>query len=404
MVGDASHEVVFAWLVLSVTGSPAALGAVMVVMTVPRGLLVLMGGGGDRPVLAAWGDAGGASGAGDGGGGVGGVGCHGCAAGGALYGFGVVVGVAEAFFWPASASILPGLVGRRDLPRANALVGAAEQTSRLAGPMLGGVLVAGAGLSAALAFNALTFVVAAGTVLAAPRRRLESGGRLTATAVLGEIRSGLAYAGRTGEVRIVLLVVAAATLSYSGLFAVGLPALARSFDQGALVLGALLSAWGFGQLAGTLSATITGLPRRWGLLIIGSALAEGASFALLGVLPHYLLAVVLLGVLGFGVAFASDVALPAFVQTRTPPQLLGRVSSVLDLPRVALAPLSIAGMGLLATIDVRWVFAVAALPMTLTGLLLVASPRARQLRIEPPSEPPAGHELAMGNGPASTTS
>ncbi|MGH3621160.1 MAG: hypothetical protein ACRDQ5_05135 [Sciscionella sp.] len=52
-----------------------------------------------------------------------------------------------------------------------------------------------------------------------------------------------------------LLVVAAGTLNYSGLFAVGLPALSRNFDNGSLVLGAMVSAWGLGQLVGTLSAT-----------------------------------------------------------------------------------------------------------------------------------------------------
>lgn len=44
MMGDVSYEVVFAWLVLSVTRSPAALGAVMLATTVRRGLLLLVGG------------------------------------------------------------------------------------------------------------------------------------------------------------------------------------------------------------------------------------------------------------------------------------------------------------------------------------------------------------------------
>jgi len=108
-----------------------------------------------------------------------------------------------------------------------------------------------------MGFNALTFFVAAGTVLAAPRPEMSAVERLS---VVAEIRAGLSYAGRNVEVRIVLLVVGASTLSYSGLFTVGLPALARN----SLVLGVMFSAWGLGQLVGTLSATVTGLPRRWG--------------------------------------------------------------------------------------------------------------------------------------------
>ncbi len=252
------------------------------------------------------------------------------------------------------------------------MFGVAEQVSRLAGPLLGGALMAWAGAPAAMGFNAFTFFVAAGTVLAAPRREV---GPVEGLSVFREIRAGLSYAGRNVEVRIVLLVVGAGALSYSGLFTVALPALARN----SLVLGAMFSAWGLGQLVGTLSATLTGLPRRWGLLIIGMAVAEGTSFAVLGVVPRYQLAVVLLALLGAGVAYSSDVALPSFVQTRTPADLLGRVNSLLDLPRVALAPLSIAGMGLLAAIDVRLAFLFAALPMLLVGLILAASRRARRL-------------------------
>ncbi len=382
MLGDASYEVAFAWLVLSVTGSPAALGAVLVATSVPRGLLLLVGGAitdrfSPRLLMLCSHVVRGVA--------VGGLAV--LSAAGALqvwhlYGVGVVVGVAEAFFWPASGSIMPSLVDVADLPRANAVFGVAEQVCRLVGPVLGGGLMAWAGAPVAMGFNAVTFFVAAGTVLAAPRRVSGPVGRLSFSVVFGEIRAGLAYAGRSVEVRLVLVVVAASTLSYSGLFAVGLPALSRHFPHGSLVLGALLSAWGLGQLVGTVSATVTGLPRRWGLLVIGMALAEGLSFAVIGVVPRYQLAVVLLALLGAGVAYSSDVALPTFVQTRTPAELLGRVHSVLDLPRFTLAPLSVAGMGLLAAVDVRWAFAVAALPMLSVGLGLGLSRSARRLRVD----------------------
>src|SRR6266699_433119 len=104
------------------------------------------------------------------------------------------------------------------------------------------------------------------------------------------MRGGVIYAARHVEVRMVLLLVTAATLSYSGLFAVGLPTLARGVSGGSLALGVMVSAWGLGQLIGAVGASITGLPRRWGRLIIGMTFAEGTCFAVLGLAPHYLLA------------------------------------------------------------------------------------------------------------------
>jgi hypothetical protein len=182
------------------------------------------------------------------------------------------------------------------------------------------------------------------------------------------------------------MLLAAATLSYSGLFSVGLPALSRTFPDGPVALGLLLSAWGLGQLAGSVSAMITGLPRRWGILIIGMTLCEGTAFALLGLLPSLWIAVTVLALLGFGVAYSTNVALPTFIQTRTPPQVLGRVNSVLNLPRTALSPLSIALMGLLAAWNLRWCFVAAALPMLGAGLRVAFSANARRLSTGDPAE------------------
>jgi hypothetical protein len=43
LLGDASYDVVFAWLVLSVSRSPATFGAVLVLGAIPRGVLLLAG-------------------------------------------------------------------------------------------------------------------------------------------------------------------------------------------------------------------------------------------------------------------------------------------------------------------------------------------------------------------------
>lgn len=111
---------------------------------------------------------------------------------------------------------------------------------------------------------------------------------------------------------------------------------------------------------------------------------EATAFALLGVSPNLLTAAAILVVVGFGVAYSSDVALPTFIQTRTPRQFLGRVSSLISLPRVALEPVSIALLGAVLTHSVRRGFAVAAVPMLLVGIRLCLDPEARNLSTDPP--------------------
>lgn len=380
MFGDSAFVVALAWLVLHQTGSITALATVMLAQSVPRGLLLLVGGAvSDRFSPAST------------------MMCshlvRGTAVGSIavltvtgtlemwhLYGLALVTGVAAAFFEPASESILPQLLPREHLPRGNALQGVAEQGALVVGPVLGGLITVWLGPAAAIGINALTFFVAATTVRRAPRNRVEDLQPVSIAAVFKEIGQGLQFARRSHEIRTVLLIISAYALSYSGLFAVGLPALARSFSSATpLALGVLISAWGVGQLAGTLSAAITGLPRRWGLLIIGMTLVEGVAFTILGVSPNVLVAATILAILGFGVAYSSDVALPTFIQTRTPQHLLGRISSVMNLPRVVLEPLSILLLGLLLDRSVPLGFAAAAVPVLLVGLRLALDPKARHL-------------------------
>lgn len=69
---------------------------------------------------------------------------------------------ATALLWPAEASILPELVAPAGLPTAIRLRRAAQAVGGLLGPGLGGVVLASAGLDAAMALNLALFVLAAG--------------------------------------------------------------------------------------------------------------------------------------------------------------------------------------------------------------------------------------------------
>ncbi len=382
MVGDAAFAIALAWLVIGRTGSVATLAGVLLLQAAPRSLLLLFGGAvvdrySPRLVMLV---------------------CHTVRAAAlttvavaaavgtqplwALFCLALVMGVTSAFFLPASESIIPTLVESDQLDRANALQGLCEQVALILGPMLGGLLVAGPGAAAVFGLDAGTFAVAAATVLLAPSTRRVRRAPRPAT-VLREIGEGLGHARRSHEVRLVLLVVGAATLSYSGVFAVGLPALATALGGGAATLGLMVSGWGAGQLLGALGASLTGLPRRWGLLIISMALVEAAMFTTLGLVSSPWAAASILFVVGIGVSYSSDVALPTFIQSQAPPHLLGRISSLIALPRVVLEPVSIVVIGVALAGSVHWGFAIASVPVFAVGLRLALDPRARRLGIRP---------------------
>ncbi len=279
-----------------------------------------------------------------------------------LYLLAGVSGAASAFFVPASESVLPHLLPASRLAQGNAIHGVVEQAALIVGALLGGLAGGWAGAAAAIGMNAVALVMAALTSLSVPRGRVGrgSGG---AGRTIQEIAAGLKHAGRSQDVRTVLLIISAATLSYSGLFAVGLALLAKSFSESPVALGLLASGWG--------------------VLVIGMTLAEGLAFASLGLVGNLWAAAAILTVLGIGVAYSTDVALPTFIQTRTPRDILGRVTSVLGLPRAVLEPVSVGLLGLVLNASLQGGFFAATVPVLAAGTILALDRKARSLSTAP---------------------
>ncbi len=89
------------------------------------------------------------------------------------------VGVGSAMFGPAYSAILPGLVGKEDLPGAISLNSAQMNASRVIGPVIGGVLFSLVGPAWVFAGNAATYLFVVGALMmvtlpAVPQSRVQS--------------------------------------------------------------------------------------------------------------------------------------------------------------------------------------------------------------------------------------
>ena len=80
----------------------------------------------------------------------------------------VLASCLEQLFEPAEVALLPNLLegGQDQLVTANALSGMNRQLARIIGPTIGGITVAAGGLAAVTVVDAVSFVVAAGLILA----------------------------------------------------------------------------------------------------------------------------------------------------------------------------------------------------------------------------------------------
>lgn len=265
-----------------------------------------------------------------------------------LYVVALLVGVAETLYDTSAQSILPQLVHRDQLSRANGRLYAVELTAnQFVGPPLGGLLVAG-GVVAAFAAPAALWLAAVGGLLLVPGAyRVERAQKTTLRFDVGE---GLRFlwnqkilrtlAGMTG----VFNFASSATFAVLVLFAVG-PTSAMQLSE--VGFGLLLTASALGAFVGSFIAERVearlGRSKSLALTIMGGALLVGAPAATSN--PYVLGPILFVG--GMLVVLWNVITV-SLRQRITPDRLLGRVNSAYRLLAWGTMPLGAAAGGLLA--------------------------------------------------------
>jgi MFS family permease len=337
-----------------------------------------------------------------------------------------VLGAGAGLFLPGSFAIVPALLPNEDLQAGNALVSGGTQLALLAGPAIGGVLVALVGPSPAFALDAASFAISALTLngvrtatrtatrTAGPRAPAERAASPAAPSAAAADRDagtggdadekptvlGLLRSARI--LQISLLVTVAANLGSAGVDEVALPSLAHGpLHTGAGGYGALIAAFGAGALAGTIAAGQLSGGRR--PAVVGSVVFLGQAIAL-AVIP-YLGGTVLAGAAltatgvlnGFG-----NVLMITLFQRWAPPDLMGRLAGLLTMASMGVAPLSVALAALVVNgLGAAVFFPLAAIPLALAILAGLSQRTWRDFGR--PARPPAAEPVRPAPGLASRT-
>ena len=188
-------------------------------------------------------------------------------------------------FFPASSAAMPNLVDEDDLSTANALSGSLWGTMLAIGAGLGGIVTAAVGRDAAIAIDAVSFLLSAALLVRIhrpfTRHTSEAHLRLREAAI-----ETVRYARR--DHRVLALLAVKGGWAFAGGVLVVLPLLAKDvFAAGDLGIGLLLAARGVGALIGPfLGRAILGPEDRRLFITIGLSLAIfGIGYTLVGLAP-----------------------------------------------------------------------------------------------------------------------
>jgi DHA3 family tetracycline resistance protein-like MFS transporter len=343
LLGDGAFMVAVAWAAYQISDAPSALAMIGLATSLPQVVLLLVGGAIsdrlDRRLLMVGSDAVRALAIGA---------LAALALGGALelwhmVALTAVYGAATAFFGPAFDAIVPDVVPADQLAEANSLDQFVRPAAlRLAGPALGGVVVAAAGVGWGFAINAASFAFSAACIIRMRTAATANDDSERASTLVGEMREGFRFVRQHVWLWGTFCGATISYLLFMGPTEVLLPYLVKhDIGGGAGVLGAVFAAGGVGALAAAVFMGQWGIPRRnmTFILVIWSIGTLAVAGYGLAVLPWQLM----LAALVFNALETAGLIVWATTKHRlVPSRLLGRVSSVDWFISIGLVPLSFA--------------------------------------------------------------
>jgi len=264
-----------------------------------------------------------------------------------IYVLALMLGAINAFDNPTRQAFLMEMVGREHIVNAVALNSAQFNGSRLLGPAIGGLIIAGWSVGICFLINAISFfAVLICLLLMHPDQFYNVAPRSRSTeSVISQLRDGLAFVfGRRDLTIVVIVASVVACFGYN--FNVIMPLMAqRAFNAGADAFGLLMAAIGLGSLIAAFAVATIGKSNIKVLLV--GAMAFGALEIATAASPWFPLAMVLLVGVGYAGLIITSSA-NTQLQLSAPDHLRGRVMSVYSLTFTGTTPIGALISGFLA--------------------------------------------------------
>ncbi len=276
----------------------------------------------------------------------------------------VPLGACEGLFLPASFSMIPDILDDADLQAGNSLNFSFSQLATLVGSGIAGAVVSAVGSGIALAIDAGTFIVSAvslavmrsknvvsmGTANVAPK--MEQDETIDAKKSRNESEPALSFwqiIRSSTLLQVAFVIVVIANLTFGGMIAVALPALAHGpLNAGAAGFGFLLSSFGTGALIGGIATGLLSKVTHRGTIALLVAILQASAISLVPYTGGLIGALVCMLIMGVANSI-TNVLFTTLIQQTLPRAQLGRLMSVIMFASFGSYPISVLLAGILVT-------------------------------------------------------
>ncbi len=297
----------------------------------------------------------------------------------AVYLLSFAMASAGVFFDPAKLAIVPEIVPRGRLLRANSLLATGENLTEILGWAFAGVLLAFVSTSAAFVIDAATFAVsAAALTLMRYRAPARAAAERSARALWGELQEGLSFLRLHRGLRANTLMIVVCVAGLGAAYPLTFMLAVKVLGGGTKAFGALEAAVGAGYLVGSIALVALAPQMHKGWTMIGGLLLMGVCLAVVSVTGSVWQACI--PFLIFGVANAAAlIAVDTYLQETVPQGLRGRVLGTrFTLTQGTYALSVLAGGALAGFFDVQALFVVAGAIIVLGAVLGLLTREVRE--------------------------
>jgi len=248
---------------------------------------------------------------------------------------------------PAVSALYPQIVPESQLVRIQGINQTLGSILQLAAPVAGGAVLGLLGIVGALFVDVVTAGLA---IIIFAFIHIDKVVRVDAiTTLVGEIKQGISYSFSDIRIKRMIIYYAIGFFLLTPAMVLTPLLVERSFGSDIWRLTANEIFWGVGSLIGGIFVSIKGTFKDKLLVLTITFIAFGATFALLGVAPNFIIYLIIMGVAGFFLPLMATAEIVYF-QEIVPADRMGRVFALVNIIGGSSIPIAIVFFGPLADI------------------------------------------------------
>lgn len=251
--------------------------------------------------------------------------------------FALLFGILDAIFYPANSSLVPEIVDKEELTRANALLQSTNLFSTVISPILAGLLLTFGSFT--LLFSITGFLLLIGGIGVFFINSSIQKEQNLQESLIENVKSGYRFVRKDKLLFSLMAIVFIVNLFIVGPVNIALPVLVdEKLEANPMNLSFMESALFFGMLVATLILSYKNIRKKRGLIILCAMILSGFCLIGLGLIGSLYQGISVLAV--YGVCISVSSLIIAMIQENTPIDKMGRVMGLTSTASLGLTPLS----------------------------------------------------------------